>query len=76
MKLKLSVHKSETGASLVEYLLSVSLVAVVAIPAASYLGESARTTFEHAASVGLGGGTEGTVSSGFESDDPQGGDEE
>lgn len=42
--------KSERGASLVEYVLLVSLIAVVCIVAVQALGNSAKSTFEEVGS--------------------------
>ena len=75
MRSKLKNSRSEYGATLIEYVLTVSMVAVVAIPAIDYAGNKVRSTFEEVSVHGLsseshfafGGGTEGTVGSGDES---------
>jgi pilus assembly protein Flp/PilA len=46
-----SLIKDEEGASLVEYILLVALIAVVCIVAITFLGRSARTKFEYTANT-------------------------
>jgi pilus assembly protein Flp/PilA len=46
-----SLMKDEEGASLVEYILLVALIAVVCIVAITFLGKSAKSKFEYTANT-------------------------